>query len=50
LGIVGYGDLGNACAKIAKLGFNMRVIGTKKSPSSISTEYLKYIDKLTGED
>ena len=30
--IVGYGDIGAACAKIAKHGFGMKVTGIKKRP------------------
>ena len=32
LAIVGYGDIGYACAKVAKMGFGSRVIGVKKRP------------------
>ena len=34
--IVGYGDIGYHCAKIAKLGFGMKVTGIKKNPSNLS--------------
>ena len=30
--VVGYGDIGAACAKIAKNGFGMKVIGVKRRP------------------
>jgi len=32
MAIVGYGDIGAACAKIAKNGFGMKVIGIKRRP------------------
>jgi phosphoglycerate dehydrogenase-like enzyme len=32
MAIVGYGDIGAACAKIAKHGFGMKVIGLKRRP------------------
>ena len=31
--IVGYGDIGVACAKIAKNGFGINVIGVKRNPN-----------------
>jgi lactate dehydrogenase-like 2-hydroxyacid dehydrogenase len=30
--IVGYGDIGTACAKTLKNGFRMKVTGVKKHP------------------
>ena len=30
--IIGYGDIGAACAKIAKNGFSMKVTGLKRKP------------------
>ena len=33
---IGYGDIGSACAKIAKLGFDMKVSGLKRNPESVS--------------
>jgi len=38
MGIVGYGDIGVACAKIAKNGFNMKVIAYKRNSSALSTD------------
>lgn len=32
MAIVGYGDIGSACAKIAKNGFQMKVTGIKRRP------------------
>jgi phosphoglycerate dehydrogenase-like enzyme len=34
--IVGYGDIGVACAKIAKDGFGMNVIGVKRNPNQVT--------------
>lgn len=36
LGIIGLGDIGSHCAKVAKLGLDMKVIAVKKDPKSIS--------------
>jgi lactate dehydrogenase-like 2-hydroxyacid dehydrogenase len=36
MGIIGYGDIGMNCAKLAKNGFNMKVIGMKRNPKSVS--------------
>jgi len=30
--IVGYGDIGVACAKVAKFGYGTKVIGLKRRP------------------
>ena len=30
--VIGYGDIGSACAKMAKNGFNMKVMGVKRIP------------------
>ena len=34
--IVGYGDIGSACARIAKFGFGMTVTGLKRRPDQVS--------------
>lgn len=34
--IVGYGDIGAACAKVAKAGFGMHVTGVKRNPNEIN--------------
>ena len=34
LTIVGYGDIGSACARMAKRAFGMKVIGVKKFPNN----------------
>lgn len=31
--IVGYGDIGASCARVAKFGFNMKVTGIKRNPA-----------------
>ena len=32
MAIIGYGDIGAACAKVAKNGFGMKVTGVKRRP------------------
>ena len=48
--IVGYGDIGAACAKIAKNGFGMRVTGVKRNPDAVSAEARSYCDEVVGND
>lgn len=36
LGIVGYGDIGQSCARAAKYGFGMRVIALRNNPAKAS--------------
>lgn len=36
LGIIGYGDIGCECARVAKHGFNMKVLAVKRDPSKAS--------------
>ena len=48
--IVGYGDIGAACAKIAKIGFGMKVVGVKRRPDKCSAEYRSYCDEVVGND
>jgi lactate dehydrogenase-like 2-hydroxyacid dehydrogenase len=36
--IVGYGDIGLSCAKVAKYGYGTRVIGLKRRPELASNE------------
>ena len=38
LAIIGYGNIGTACAKIVKLGFGMKITGVDKYPDSM-TDY-----------
>lgn len=48
--VVGYGDIGAACARIAKNGFGMKVIGVKRRPEDCSDEYRSYCDEVVGND
>jgi len=48
MGIIGYGDIGAGCARVAKRGLDMRVIGLKRDPTKVSEEYKSYIDELLG--
>lgn len=36
MAIIGYGDIGSACAKVAKLGFGMKVTGVKRDPKTVN--------------
>jgi lactate dehydrogenase-like 2-hydroxyacid dehydrogenase len=38
MALIGYGDIGYACAKVAKNGFGMKVTGVKRNPNSVSQE------------
>lgn len=46
--IVGYGDIGAACGKIAKNGFDMNVIGVKRRPDECSDLHRSYCDEVVG--
>lgn len=48
--IVGYGDIGAACAKIAKHGFGMKVTGLKRRPAEVSDLHRSYCDEIVGND
>ena len=50
MAVVGYGDIGAACAKIAKMGFGMKVWGVKRNPADCSDEYRSYCDEVVGND
>jgi phosphoglycerate dehydrogenase-like enzyme len=50
MAIIGYGDIGAACAKIAKNGFSMKVIGVKRNPNDCSDLYKSYCDEVVGND
>ena len=50
MAIIGYGDIGAACAKIAKNGFGMKVWGVKRNPSECSDLYRSYCDEVVGQD
>jgi len=45
--IVGYGNIGESIAKIAKYGFDMKVIAIKKRPGNFNREI---IDEMYGEE
>mmetsp|Transcript_5446 Transcript_5446/g.9198 ORF Transcript_5446/g.9198 Transcript_5446/m.9198 type:complete len:182 (+) Transcript_5446:63-608(+) len=38
LAIIGFGDIGSACAKAVKMGLGMRVIGVKRNPKDVTAE------------
>lgn len=38
MAVIGYGDIGAACARMAKFGFGMKTIGVKRNPASCSEE------------
>jgi len=48
MGIIGFGDIGAGCARIAKRGLDMRVLGLKRDPSKVSAEHKSYLDELLG--
>ena len=48
MAIMGYGDIGAACAKIAKNGFGMKVWGIKRNPDDCSDLYRSYCDEVVG--
>lgn len=50
MAIIGYGDIGSSCAKIAKLGFGMKVSGLKRDPNSVSDLCKSYCDEVVGND
>lgn len=47
MGIVGYGNIGQACARLAK-AFGMRVIGLRRNPENNSTDHI--VDETVGMD
>ena len=48
--IVGFGDIGAACGKIAKYGFGVKVVGIKRRPEAISEEDKNCADIIVGND
>ena len=50
MAVIGYGDIGAACAKIAKNGFGMKVFGVKRNPADCSDLYRSYCDEVVGND
>lgn len=50
MAIIGYGDIGAACAKVAKNGFGMKVTGVKRRPDQVTDEHRAYCDEIVGND
>lgn len=50
LGIIGYGSAGAEVAQVAKLGFNMRVLGVKNNPARCSEKQLAMADEIFASD
>ena len=50
MAVIGYGDIGAACAKIAKNGFGMKVWGVKRNPNECSDLYKSYCDEVVAND
>lgn len=50
MAVIGFGDIGAACAKIAKNGFGMKVVGVKRNPNDCSDLYKSYCDEVVGLD
>jgi len=48
--IVGYGDIGLACAKVAKFGYGTKVVGLKRRPELASDEAKSCADVIVGLD
>ena len=50
MAVIGYGDIGAACARIAKHGFGMKVIGVKRNPAACSEEHKACCDEVVSND
>jgi len=50
LGIVGYGDIGSECARVAKNGFNMKVLAVKRDPSKCTEKQRSFADEILPSD
>lgn len=50
MAVIGYGDIGAACARIAKNGFGMKTIGVKRNPADCSDLFRSYCDEVVGND
>jgi len=50
MAIVGYGDIGYHCAKVAKMGFDMKVIALKRRPEKTSDQDKEVCDEIVGMD
>ena len=48
--IVGYGDIGSCCARIAKHGFGMKVSGVKRRPEQATAEQKENASEIVGND
>ena len=48
--VVGYGDIGAACAKVGKDGFGMHVTGVKRNPNDVKEEHKAFVDEIIGND
>ena len=48
--VVGYGNIGSTCAKVAKAAFGMKVIGVNKFPEMVTKEEAAHCDELVGLD
>lgn len=46
MGIIGYGDIGMHCAKVANRGFNTRVLAVKRDPSTATEDQKKYATEI----
>lgn len=50
MALIGYGDIGYACAKVAKNGFGMKVTGVKRNPNSVNQEQRAVCDEVVGNE
>jgi phosphoglycerate dehydrogenase-like enzyme len=50
LGIVGYGDIGEKIARMASVGFGMRVLAVKRRPESVSVEARQWVEGVWSTD
>jgi phosphoglycerate dehydrogenase-like enzyme len=50
LGIVGYGDIGEKIARLAKVGFGMRVLAVKRRPETVTAEARQWVDGVWSTD
>ena len=48
--VVGFGDIGSACGKIAKHGFGVKVVGIKRRPANTPESYRANADEIVGLD
>lgn len=48
--IVGYGDIGATCAKMAKRAFGMKIIGVNKFPEMVTKDQAQWADEVVGLD